>query len=150
MTGDHPVALLEERRQKAAGPLSGDLQRQTSHQGAQGARPVAVAVAELLLAAPVAVHSEEGGKLQRDQLLQAVACPLGISFPALLPSRSETSPPPLAMPACAATHDQAARAKGGDTGQLPAPRAKSVSQRGAHNPPNPARFCGNRAMSGSS
>jgi len=39
----------------------------------QGAGPVDVAVAERLLSALVAVRTEEGIKLQLDQLLQAVA-----------------------------------------------------------------------------
>jgi hypothetical protein len=58
----------------------------------QGARPVAVAMAQPLLGALVPVRTEEGSKLQLDQLLQAVAgASLAISSPALMPSSSEAS-----------------------------------------------------------
>jgi hypothetical protein len=69
----HPAAGLEDRGQEAAGAQFGDLQREIPHLGGQSAGPVAVAVAEMLLAALVPVSTEEGGKLQLDQLLQAMA-----------------------------------------------------------------------------
>ena len=54
----------------------GDLQRQIPHLGGQGARPVAVAVAQPFLGPLMAVRTKEGGNLQLDQLLQAMACQL--------------------------------------------------------------------------
>jgi len=76
-----PAAGLQDRGDEAAGPQLGDLQREISHLGGQGARPVAVAVAQPFLGPLMAVSTEEGGNLQLDQLLQAVACQLGDQFP---------------------------------------------------------------------
>ena len=69
-----PTARFEDRGKEAAGAEFGDQQLQIPHLGGQGAGPVAVAVAEPLLGALVPVGTEEGGELQLDQLLQAVAC----------------------------------------------------------------------------
>ncbi len=76
-----PAAGLEDRGDEAAGPQFGDLQREISHLGGQGAGPVAVAVAEPLLGALMAVSTEEGGNLQLDQLLQAMAGQFGDQLP---------------------------------------------------------------------
>ena len=70
------AAGLEDRGQEAAGAQFGDLQREIAHLGGQGTGPVAVAVAETLLGALVPIGTEEGGKLQLDQPLQAMACQL--------------------------------------------------------------------------
>jgi hypothetical protein len=65
---------------RAAGPQFGDLQREIPHLGGQGAGPVAVAVAEPLLGALMAVRTEQGGNFQLDQLLQAMAGEFGDQF----------------------------------------------------------------------
>jgi len=46
-------------------------------------------VAEPLLGALMPVGTEEGGELQFDQLLQALACQLRDQFPGAMPSSSE-------------------------------------------------------------
>ena len=76
-----PAAGFEDRGEETAGPQFRDLQGQIPHLGGEGARPVAVAVAEPLLRALVPVRTEEGSKLQLDQLLQAVACQFGDQLP---------------------------------------------------------------------
>jgi hypothetical protein len=49
------------------------LQREIAHLGGQSAGPVAVAIAEPLLGALMAVSTKEGSDLQLDQLLQAAS-----------------------------------------------------------------------------
>ena len=75
------AAGFEDRGQEAAGTQFGDLQGQIPHLGGQGARPVAVAVAEPLLSALMAVSTQKGCDLQLDQPLQAVASQLGDQLP---------------------------------------------------------------------
>jgi len=59
----------------------GDLQLQITYLGGQGAGPVAIAVAEPLVGALLAVRTEEGSKLQLDQPLKAVARQLEDQLP---------------------------------------------------------------------
>jgi hypothetical protein len=59
----------------------GNLQREIAHLGGQSAGPIAVAIAEPLLGALMAVSTEEGSDLQLDQLLQASCGQLGDQFP---------------------------------------------------------------------
>jgi len=54
---------------------------QIPHLGGEASGPVAVAIAEPLLGALMAVRTEHGGDLQLDQLLQAVAGQLGDQLP---------------------------------------------------------------------
>ncbi len=70
----NPAAGFEDRGEEAARAQFRDLQCQIPHLGGQGARPVAVAVAEPLIGALVPIRTEEGSELQLNQLLQAVAC----------------------------------------------------------------------------
>ena len=77
----HPAAGFEDRGEEAAGAQFGDLQREIPHLGGQGARPVAVAVAESLLSTLMAVSTQKGCDLQLDQPLQAVASQLGDQLP---------------------------------------------------------------------
>jgi hypothetical protein len=72
-----PAARLEDRGDEAACPQLGDLQREIPHLGGEGAGAVAVAIPQALVGALMAVSTEEGGNLQLDQLLQAVASQLG-------------------------------------------------------------------------
>jgi hypothetical protein len=76
-----PTARFEDRGKEAAGAEFGDQQLQIPHLGGQGARPVAVAVAEALLGAFMAVGTQKGGKLELNQLLQAMAGQLRDQFP---------------------------------------------------------------------
>ena len=77
----NPAAGLQDRGKEAAGAQLllrrslrlGDLQGEITHLGGQGAGAVAVAIPQALLGALMPVGTEEGGKLQLDQLLQAVA-----------------------------------------------------------------------------
>ena len=80
-----PAAWLQDRGDEAAGPQFGDLQREIPHLGGQGAAPATVAVAEPLLGALVPVGTEDGGKLQLDQLLQAMAGQFRDQFPGAAP-----------------------------------------------------------------
>ena len=75
------AAGLEDRGKEAPGAKFGDQQVDVTGLGGQGARPVAVAVAEPVLAALMALRAEHGSDLQLDQLLQAVAHQLGDQFP---------------------------------------------------------------------
>ena len=77
----HPAAGLKDRGKEAAGTQFGELQREIAHLGGQSAGPIAVAIAEPLLGALMAVSTEEGGNLQLDQLLQASCGQLGDQFP---------------------------------------------------------------------
>jgi len=72
-----PAAGLEARGQETAGPQLGDLELNVAHLGGEAAAPVAVAIAEPLLGAVVAVSTQNGGDLQLDQPLQAVASQFG-------------------------------------------------------------------------
>ncbi len=76
-----PAAGFEDRGQEVGSPQFRNLQREIPHLGGQGARRVAVAGAEPLLGALVPVRSEEGSKLQLDQVLQAVAGQLRDQLP---------------------------------------------------------------------
>lgn len=67
------AALLEDQRGEAAGAQFGDLQPTIAHLGGQGEGSVAVAMAEPFLRALVPARTEESGKLQLDELLQAMA-----------------------------------------------------------------------------
>ena len=77
----HPAAGFQDRGKEAAGAQLGDQQVDVAHLGGEAATPVAVAVAEPLLGALMAVRTEHGGDLQLDQLLQAVAGELGDQLP---------------------------------------------------------------------
>jgi hypothetical protein len=59
----------------------GDQQIDVAHLGGQAAGPVAVAVAEPLLAALMAISAEHGRGLQLDQLLQTASHQLGDQLP---------------------------------------------------------------------
>ena len=69
------------RGQEAAGPQFGNQQVDVPHLGGQGARAVAVAVAEPVLTALMAVGTQNGGNLQLNQLLQTVPGQLGDQLP---------------------------------------------------------------------
>jgi len=75
------AAGLEDRGQVAARAQHGDHQVDVSHLGGQVPRPVAIAVAESLVTALVALGAEHGSNLQLDQLLQAVADDLRDQLP---------------------------------------------------------------------
>ena len=77
----HPAAGLEDRGQETAGPQFGDQQVEIPHLGGEGAGPVAVAIPQALVGALMALSTKEGGNLQLDQLLQAMACQLRDQFP---------------------------------------------------------------------
>ena len=76
-----PAAGFEDRREEAAGPQFRDLQGQIPHLGGEGARPVAVSLVDTLLAALMAISTNDGRGLQLDQLLQAVAGQLRDQLP---------------------------------------------------------------------
>ena len=64
---------LENRREERPRAEFGDCERDVAHLGGQGAGATAVAVAEPLVGALVAISAEHGGNLKLNQLLQAVA-----------------------------------------------------------------------------
>ena len=68
---------LEDRREEAPRAQFGDRQRDVAHLGGEQARATAIAVAQPLIGALMAIGAEHGGDLQLDQLLQAVAHQLG-------------------------------------------------------------------------
>ncbi len=67
------AAGLQDRGQVAARAQLGDHQVDVADLGGQAPRPVAIAVAEPIVTALVALGAEHGSNLQLDQLLQAVA-----------------------------------------------------------------------------
>ena len=67
----HTPAGLEDRGQEAAATQLGDLQINVTHLGGEYPGPVAVAVANTLLSAFMAIGAEHGSDLQLNQLLQA-------------------------------------------------------------------------------
>ena len=77
----HPAAGLENRGQEAPGAQFGDQQVAVARLGGQAAGPVAVAVAEPLLGALMAISAEHGRGLQLDQLLQSAAHQLRDQIP---------------------------------------------------------------------
>jgi hypothetical protein len=85
----NPAARLEDRGEEAARAQFRDLQCQIPHLGGEGARSVAVAVAETLFRALVPDRTEEGAASS-----SSIGCcrpwraSSGISSPALLPSSS--------------------------------------------------------------
>ena len=83
---DHPAAGFEPRGSDATGPELGDRQVGVPRLGGKSGGPIAVAVAEPFLAAPMADGTKEGGDLKLDHLLQAVAGQLGNQRPALVRS----------------------------------------------------------------
>ena len=72
-----PPAWLENRGQEAASAQFRDGQWNVAHLGSEHTEPVAVAVANPLLTAFMAIGTEHGGHLQLDQLLQAMAHQIG-------------------------------------------------------------------------
>ena len=72
---------LEDRGQVAACALLGDHQVDVADLGSQVSWPVAIAVAEPIVTALVALGAEHGRNLQLDQLLQAVAHDLRDELP---------------------------------------------------------------------
>jgi hypothetical protein len=72
-----PPPGLKDRREEAAGAQLGDRQGDVAHLGGEQTGPAAGAVTEQFLGALMAIGSEQGGDLQFDQLLQAVAGQLG-------------------------------------------------------------------------
>ena len=76
-----PAARLQDRGNEAAGSQFGDLQREITHLGGEGAGAVAVAIPQALVGSLMALSTKEGGNLQLDQLLQAMACQLRDQFP---------------------------------------------------------------------
>jgi hypothetical protein len=80
-----PPTGFEDRGQEAAGSQFGDLQREITHLGGDGAGAVAVAIPQALVGALMAVGTQNGGNLQLDQLLQAVACQFWDQFPGAAP-----------------------------------------------------------------
>jgi hypothetical protein len=64
---------LEDGREEAAGAEFGDREWDVAHLGGEQAVAAAVAVAEPLVGALVALSAEHGSDHQLDQLLQAVA-----------------------------------------------------------------------------
>ena len=64
---------LKDRGQEAAGPQFGDQQAEIPHPGGQRAGQIDVEEAEPILLALMAQGTEEGGDLQLDPLLQAMA-----------------------------------------------------------------------------
>ena len=77
----HTAAGLKDRGQEAPGAQFGDLQREIPHLGGHVTGPVAVAVAEPLLGALMPIGTEEGGKHQLNQMLQAMAGQFGDQLP---------------------------------------------------------------------
>jgi hypothetical protein len=75
------AARFEDRRQVAARAQLGDHQVDVADLGGQAPRPVAIAVAEPIVTALVALGAEHSSNLQLDQLLQAVAHDLRDQFP---------------------------------------------------------------------
>jgi hypothetical protein len=76
-----PAAGLQDRGDEAASSQFGDLQREITHLGGEGAGAVAVAIPQALVGALMAVSTKYGGNLQLDQLLQSMACQLRDQFP---------------------------------------------------------------------
>lgn len=77
----HPAAGPQDRGQVAACAQLGDHQVDVADLGGEQARPVAIAVAETIVTALVALGAEHGSNLQLDQLLQAVAHDLRDELP---------------------------------------------------------------------
>ncbi len=68
-----PPTGFEDRGQEAAGSQFGDLQREITHMGGEGAGAVAVAIPQALVGALMAVGTQKCSELQLDQLLKAIA-----------------------------------------------------------------------------